>query len=60
MLFSVRKLLDSGYLNVNAEQENYQAPNVKVEGGNLVITAKKQTVGGQKYTSGRINTQVRR
>ncbi|KAH7724369.1 hypothetical protein AAVH_08073 [Aphelenchoides avenae] len=49
--------VEVGYLNVNAEQENYQKPNVQVEGGNLVITAKKQTIGGQKYTSGRINTQ---
>jgi beta-glucanase (GH16 family) len=48
--------IEKGYLNVNTELENYQPGNVQVKGGNLVITAKKETVGGQKYTSGRINT----
>ncbi|KAH7716510.1 hypothetical protein AAVH_16088 [Aphelenchoides avenae] len=49
--------VEVGYLNVNNEQENYQRDNVQVQGGNLVITARKQQVGNQRYTSGRINTQ---
>jgi beta-glucanase (GH16 family) len=48
--------IETGYLNVNNEMENYQAGNVQVKNGTLIITAKKETVGGQKYTSGRINT----
>jgi len=41
---------------VNNELEYYQQQNVSVANGNLVITAKKQTVGGQPYTSGKITT----
>jgi beta-glucanase (GH16 family) len=42
----------------NQEQENYQAANVTVANGNLVLTAKKETIGTtpSNYTSGRINT----
>ncbi|KAH7696848.1 hypothetical protein AAVH_36074 [Aphelenchoides avenae] len=49
--------IEQGYLNVNNEKENYQPGNVQVTGGNLVITAKRQQMGNQQYTSGRINTQ---
>ncbi|KAH7696721.1 hypothetical protein AAVH_36205, partial [Aphelenchoides avenae] len=49
--------IETGYLNVNGEFENYQAANVNVQNGSLVITAKKQQVGAQSYTSGRINTK---
>jgi beta-glucanase (GH16 family) len=41
---------------VNNEQEYYLQSNVSVVNGNLVITAKKQTFGGQPYTSGKITT----
>jgi beta-glucanase (GH16 family) len=43
--------------NVNNEKEYYQATNATVANGNLVITAKKESVGGQPYTSARLNTQ---
>ncbi len=41
----------------NHEQEYYQKPNAAVENGNLVITAKKETVGSNGYTSSRMTTQ---
>ncbi len=47
---------ENGNLGVNNEKQYYQSSNVAVSAGNLVITARKQTVGGQPYTSGRINT----
>jgi beta-glucanase (GH16 family) len=47
---------ENGNLNVNNEQQFYQTANVSVSNGNLVITARKQSVGGKPYTSGRINT----
>jgi beta-glucanase (GH16 family) len=47
---------DLGNLNVNGEQEYYQKQNATVINGNLVITAKKEAVGGQPYTSARLNT----
>ena len=47
---------ENGNLNVNNEQQYYQTSNVSVSNGNLVITARKQTVDGKPYTSGRINT----
>ena len=48
--------IDVGNPNVNNEQENYQSANVTETGGNLVITARQQSVGGQPYTSGKIET----
>jgi beta-glucanase (GH16 family) len=48
---------DLGNLNVNNEKEFYQTQNATVSNGNLVITAKKQEVGGQPYTSSRLKTQ---
>jgi beta-glucanase (GH16 family) len=48
--------IDVGNPGVNSEQEYYQAANVTETGGNLVITAKQQTVDGQPYTSGKIET----
>ena len=40
----------------NNELQTYQAANVAVSGGNLVITAREEAVQGHAYTSGRINT----
>jgi beta-glucanase (GH16 family) len=48
--------VDVGNPGVNSEQEYYQASNVVETGGNLVITARQQTVAGQPYTSGKIET----
>ncbi len=41
----------------NHEQEYYQAANASIENGNLVITAKKESVGSNKYTSSRMTTE---
>src|SRR5882724_6564909 len=48
--------LDNGNPNVNHELEFYQAANATVTGGNLVITARQQSMGGQPYTSAKLNT----
>ncbi|MDB5126866.1 family 16 glycosylhydrolase [Mucilaginibacter sp.] len=48
--------IDNGNPNVNNEKEYYSPGNVAVTGGNLVITAKNQSMGGQPYTSGKITT----
>lgn len=48
--------LDNGNPNVNNEKEYYQSANATVTGGNLVITAKNQSVGGQPYTSAKLNS----
>ena len=48
--------IETGNPGVNDEEEYYQAANISVTGGNLVITAQQQSVGGQAYTSARINT----
>ena len=40
----------------NNELEYYQASNATVSGGNLVITARQQSVGGEPYTSAKLNT----
>jgi beta-glucanase (GH16 family) len=41
----------------NNEQEYYTANNDEVTGGNLVITAKKETVSGYSYTSTRLRSK---
>ena len=41
----------------NHEQEYYQRNNATIENGNLIITAKKETVGSNNYTSSRMTTQ---
>jgi hypothetical protein len=43
----------------NGEKQNYTnlAKNVKIAGGNLVITAIKEASGGSQYSSARIKTQ---
>ncbi len=48
---------DLGNLGVNQELQTYtnDPDNVRVEGGNLVITARREN--GQTFTSGRIKTQ---
>src|ERR1700761_616814 len=48
--------IDTGNPGVNNEKEYYQASNITETGGNLVITAKNQSVGGQPYTSGKMET----
>lgn len=40
----------------NNEKEYYQAANATIEDSNLVITAKKETVGSNPYTSARMTT----
>ena len=40
----------------NNELQYYLPGNVKVTGGNLVITAKKESYGSKSFTSGRINS----
>jgi len=47
---------ETGNLGVNNEKEYYQADNATIANGNLVITAKKETVNGWPYTSSRMNT----
>jgi len=46
----------TGNPGVNNEKEYYQPANTAVTGGNLVITARQQSVGGQPYTSGKLET----
>ena len=41
----------------NNEKQYYQAANATVANGELVITARKQSVGGMPYTSARLKTQ---
>jgi beta-glucanase (GH16 family) len=41
----------------NNEREYYQSNNATVSNGNLVITVKKEQVGGMPYTSSRMTTQ---
>lgn len=41
----------------NHEKEYYQPDNASIENGNLVITAKKENVGINSYTSSRMTTQ---
>ena len=48
---------DLGNLGVNNEKQFYQAQNATISNGNLVITAKKELVSGQPYTSARMKTQ---
>jgi beta-glucanase (GH16 family) len=48
--------METGNLGVNQEEEYYQASNATVNGGNLVISAKQENVGGFFYTSARMNT----
>jgi beta-glucanase (GH16 family) len=44
----------------NNEQEYYQAANATVSNGNLIITAKKETVNNNGYTSARMTTKGKR
>lgn len=41
----------------NHEQEYYQADNATIEDGNLVITARREDVGSNHYTSSRMTTK---
>ena len=40
----------------NNEQQSYQADNITVANGSLIITARQEAVDNRNYTSGRINT----
>jgi beta-glucanase (GH16 family) len=44
----------------NNEQQYYQRNNATVSDGNLVITAKRETVGSNNYTSSRMTTKRKR
>ena len=44
----------------NNELQYYRRENATVENGNLVITARREDVGGQRYTSARLKTQGKR
>lgn len=46
-----------GWGNNELQYYTNRTDNVKVENGNLVITAKKENYGGMGYTSGRIKTK---
>ena len=48
--------IDNGNPGVNNEKEYYQAANASVANGNLVITARQQSMGGQPYTSAKLET----
>ncbi|NSL86295.1 family 16 glycosylhydrolase [Chitinophaga sp. Mgbs1] len=50
---------ETGPNTSNNEKQYYQAANAAVTNGNLVITARKQTVNGWPYTSARLNTAGR-
>jgi len=41
----------------NNELEYYRAENVTVSGGNLVLTARQESYGGQWFTSGKVHTR---
>ena len=47
---------ETGNLGVNNEKEYYQASNATVANGNLVITAKYESVNNWAYTSARMNS----
>lgn len=49
--------IDNGNPGVNNEKEYYQSANATVGGGFLTITARNQSVGGQPYTSAKLNSQ---
>jgi len=44
----------------NNEQQYYQSQNASISNGNLVITARKENVGGRPYTSARMITKGKR
>ncbi|HVU95202.1 MAG TPA: family 16 glycosylhydrolase [Puia sp.] len=48
--------VDVGNPGVNHELEYYQASNATVSNGSLAITARQQSVGGQPYTSAKLET----
>ncbi|WP_317166572.1 family 16 glycosylhydrolase [Chitinophaga fulva] len=50
---------ETGPNTSNNEKQYYQAANATVSNGNLVITARKQSVNGWPYTSARLNTAGR-
>jgi len=48
---------DGGWGNQEKQYYTNRSSNIKVEGGNLIITAKKELFSGFDYTSARIKTQ---
>ncbi|HVI48832.1 MAG TPA: family 16 glycosylhydrolase [Chitinophaga sp.] len=50
---------ETGPNTSNNERQYYQAANASVSNGNLVITARKESVNGWPYTSARLNTAGR-
>jgi beta-glucanase (GH16 family) len=44
----------------NNEQQYYRSQNATVSGGNLIITARRESYGGAQYTSARMTTQNKR
>jgi beta-glucanase (GH16 family) len=55
-LDTTKWVIENRNAGVNQEQEYYLPTNVSVSNGNLALTAKKETFGGQPYTSGKITT----
>ena len=51
---------DNGWGNAELQYYTGRTSNVAVTGGNLKITAKKESYNGAQYTSGRINTKNRK
>ncbi|TYP99306.1 glycosyl hydrolase family 16 [Tenacibaculum adriaticum] len=48
---------DNGWGNNEVQYYTDRAENAKVEGGNLIITAKKEDFSGSQYTSARLKTE---
>ncbi|MDY0779516.1 glycoside hydrolase family 16 protein [Tenacibaculum sp. IB213877] len=48
---------DNGWGNSEVQYYTDRAENAKVEGGNLVITAKREDFSGSQYTSARLKTE---
>lgn len=49
-----------GSNDVNNQKEYYHERNLEVRDGNLIITAKRERMGNQTYTSGGVTTKVPR
>ena len=63
--FSNSSYVDTNYWTLfngleqwNGEKQYYYSPNVAVSNGSLNLTAKKESVGGCNYTSGKIVTRL--
>lgn len=58
---STKWRIQVGPSTVNGEAEYYsdRPENLKVENGNLYIIARKESMGGKSYTSGRLDTETK-